>query len=158
MGTWPRARRRARISIPARSTASTCPISRRCLTTCPRSLTPAPQRRSERTRQRSPNRSPTGRNNCRRCPSAASASICSMKPPARRRGRKEGDETMAWEFEQAGKFGSEKAADDYDRRNNLDTRDVHITRKGGEVEHRYPHSALDRRNLPKKSDRRREGG
>src|SRR3546814_7929348 len=109
------------------------------------SRTPAPQRRSERTRQRSPNRSPTGRNNCRRCPSAASASICSMKPPARRRGRKEGDETMAWEFEQAGKFGSEKAADDYARRNNLDPRDVQITRKGGEVEISIRRSALDDR-------------
>ncbi len=41
---------------------------------------------------------------------------------------------MGWEFEQAGKFGSEKAADDYARRNNLDPRDVQITRKDGEVE------------------------
>src|SRR3546814_14604353 len=110
------------------------------------------------TRQRSPNRSPTGLNNCRRCPSAASASICSMKPPARRRGRKEGDETMAWEFEQAGKFGSEKAADDYARRNNLDPSDVQITRKGGEVEHLIRRSALARRNMSANGDGRREIG
>src|SRR3546814_12984136 len=81
-----------------------------------------------------------------------------MKPPARRRGRKEGDETMAWEFEQAGKFGSEKAADDYARRNNLDPRDVQITRKGGEVELSIRRSALDGRHLRDNGEGRRSEG
>lgn len=37
---------------------------------------------------------------------------------------------MGWEFEEGGSFGSEKAADDYARRNNLDPRDVRIRPKG----------------------------
>ena len=60
---------------------------------------------------------------------------------------------MAWEFEQAGKFGSEKAADDYARRNNLDPRDVQITRKGGEVELSIRRSALDGRSSSSSSSR-----
>ncbi len=64
---------------------------------------------------------------------------------------------MAWEFEQAGKFGSEKAADDYARRNNLDPRDVQITRKGGEVELSIRRSALDGRTLRDNGEGRRDG-
>ena len=64
---------------------------------------------------------------------------------------------MGWEFEEAGKFGSEKAADDYARRNNIDTRDVHIARKGDEVELSIRRSALDRRGLRDSHEGRRDG-
>ncbi|WP_067105133.1 hypothetical protein [Sphingopyxis granuli] len=64
---------------------------------------------------------------------------------------------MGWEFEQAGKFGSERAADDYVRRNNLDPRDVQITRKGEEVELNIRRSALDRRGLRDSHEGRRDG-
>lgn len=64
---------------------------------------------------------------------------------------------MGWDFEQAGKFGSEKAADDYARRNNIDPRDVQITRKGDEVELNIRRSALDGRNLRDNGEGRRDG-
>ncbi|WP_337847877.1 hypothetical protein [Sphingomonas sp.] len=64
---------------------------------------------------------------------------------------------MGWEFEQAGKFGSEKAADDYARRNNIDPRDVQITRKGDEVELNIRRSALDGRDLRDSREGRRDG-
>jgi len=64
---------------------------------------------------------------------------------------------MGWEFEQAGKFGSEKAADDYARRNNLDPRDVQITRKGGEIELNIRRSAVDGRSLRDHGEGRRDG-
>lgn len=64
---------------------------------------------------------------------------------------------MGWEFEQAGKFGSERAADDYVRRNNLDPRDVQITRKGEEVELNIRRSALDHRGLRDSHEGRRDG-
>lgn len=64
---------------------------------------------------------------------------------------------MGWEFEQAGKFGSEKAADDYVRRNNIDPRDIQITRKGEEVELTVRRSALDDRRLRDNGEGRRDG-
>lgn len=64
---------------------------------------------------------------------------------------------MGWEFEQAGKFGSEKAANDFAHRNNLDPRDVQITRKGGEIELNIRRSALDGRGLRDNGEGRREG-
>ncbi|RIA46261.1 hypothetical protein DFR49_0796 [Hephaestia caeni] len=64
---------------------------------------------------------------------------------------------MGWEFEQAGKFGSEKAADDYARRNNLDPSDVQITRKGGEIELNIRRSAVDGRSLRDRGEGRRDG-
>ena len=64
---------------------------------------------------------------------------------------------MGWEFEEAGKFGSAKAADDYARRNNIDPRDVHIARKGDEVELSIRRSALDRRGLRDRNEGRRDG-
>lgn len=64
---------------------------------------------------------------------------------------------MGWEFEEAGKFGSEKAADDYVRRNNIDPRDVQITRKGDEVELNIRRSALDGRGLRDGNEGRRDG-
>lgn len=64
---------------------------------------------------------------------------------------------MGWEFEQAGKFGSEQAADDYARRNNIDPRDVQIVRRGDEVELNIRRSALDRRGLRDNDEARRDG-
>lgn len=64
---------------------------------------------------------------------------------------------MGWEFEEAGRFGSEKAADDYARRNNIDPRDVHIARKGNKVELSIRRSALDRRGLRDSNEGRRDG-
>lgn len=64
---------------------------------------------------------------------------------------------MGWEFEQAGKFGSEKAADEYVRRNNIDPRDIQITRRSGEVELNIRRSALDGRNLRDNGEGRRDG-
>lgn len=64
---------------------------------------------------------------------------------------------MGWEFEQAGKFGSEKAADEYARRNELDPRDVQITRKGGEVELSIRRSALSGRKLRDNGEGRQDG-
>lgn len=61
------------------------------------------------------------------------------------------------EFEEAGRFGSEKAADEYARRNNIDPRDVHIARKGEEVELSIRRSALDRRGLRDSNEGRRDG-
>ena len=64
---------------------------------------------------------------------------------------------MGWDFEEGGKFGSEKAADDYARRNNLDPRDVQITRKGDEVQLNIRRSALDGRSLRDTGEGRRDG-
>ncbi len=64
---------------------------------------------------------------------------------------------MGWEFEEAGRFGSERAAEDYARRNNIDPRDVHIARKGDEVELSIRRSALDRRSLRDGREGRRDG-
>lgn len=64
---------------------------------------------------------------------------------------------MGWEFEEAGRFGSEKAADEYARRNNIDPRDVHLARKGDEVELSIRRSALDRRGLRDSNEGRRDG-
>ena len=64
---------------------------------------------------------------------------------------------MGWEFEEAGRFGSEKAANEYAKRNNIDPRDIHIARKGNEVELSIRRSALDRRGLRDSNEGRRDG-
>lgn len=64
---------------------------------------------------------------------------------------------MGWEFENAGRFGSEKAADDYARRNNIDPRDVQITARGDGVELNIRRSALDGRRLRDSDEGRRDG-
>ena len=64
---------------------------------------------------------------------------------------------MGWEFEEAGRFGSEKAANEYAKRNNIDPRDIHIARKGNEVELSIRRSALDRRGLRDSNEGRRNG-
>ena len=64
---------------------------------------------------------------------------------------------MGWEFDEAGKFGSERAAEDYAKRNNTDPRDVQLTRKGEEVELNIRRSALDGRKLRDNGEGRRDG-
>lgn len=64
---------------------------------------------------------------------------------------------MGWDFEEAGKFGSEKAADDYAKANNIDPRDVQIRHRGGKVELTIRRSALDGRNLRDNGEGRRDG-
>jgi len=64
---------------------------------------------------------------------------------------------MGWEFEQADKFGSERAAEAYARANNLAPQDVHVSRKGDEVELNIRRSALERRNMRDNGEGRRDG-
>ena len=64
---------------------------------------------------------------------------------------------MGWEFDEAGKFGSERAAEDYAMRNIIDPRDVQLTRKGEEVELNIRRSALDGRKLRDNGEGRRDG-
>jgi len=64
---------------------------------------------------------------------------------------------MGWEFEGGGKFGSEKAAGDYAKTNNIDPRDVQISRKGDEFELNIRRSALDGRRLRDNGEGRRDG-
>jgi hypothetical protein len=64
---------------------------------------------------------------------------------------------MGWEFEEAGKFGNERAAEDYAKRNNIDPRDIQITRKGDEVELSIRRSALAGRSLRDGTEGRRDG-
>lgn len=64
---------------------------------------------------------------------------------------------MGWEFEDAGTFGSEKAADDYIKRNRVDPRDVRIRRKGDEVELEIRRSALDGNDLRDRGEGRKDG-
>lgn len=62
-----------------------------------------------------------------------------------------------WDFEEAGKFGSERAAEDYAKRNNIDVRDIRTRRKGDQVELEIRRSALDGRSLRDSGERRRDG-
>ena len=64
---------------------------------------------------------------------------------------------MGWEFQRAGKFGSKRAADDYARRNDLDPRNVQITRRGDEVELHIRRSELEGRKLRDYGEGRRDG-
>ncbi|MDT7533050.1 hypothetical protein OVY48_06315 [Sphingobium sp. SA2] len=62
-----------------------------------------------------------------------------------------------WDFEEAGKFGSERAAEDYAKRNNIDVRDIRTRRKGDQVELEIRRSALDGRSLRDSGEGRRDG-
>ena len=64
---------------------------------------------------------------------------------------------MAWEFDGGGKFGSEKAAEDYARRNGLSGSDFRTRRKGDQVELEIRRSALDGRSLRDSNEGRRDG-
>jgi hypothetical protein len=62
-----------------------------------------------------------------------------------------------WDFEEAGKFGSERAAEDYAKRNNIDVRDIRTRQKGDEVELEIRRSALDGSSLRDSGEGRRDG-
>ena len=64
---------------------------------------------------------------------------------------------MAWEFDEAGKFGSEKAAEDYARRNGLSDADYRTRHRGGQVELEIRRSAIDGRNLRDSNEGRKDG-
>ncbi|RSV13442.1 hypothetical protein CA236_17685 [Sphingomonas sp. ABOLG] len=60
-----------------------------------------------------------------------------------------------WQFEEMGEFGSEADADRWAKRNNLDPRDVRISRKGSGVELEVRRSALG--DSGARHDDRRDG-
>jgi hypothetical protein len=62
-----------------------------------------------------------------------------------------------WDFDEVGKFGSAKAAEDFAKRNDVDPRDIRTrdTRDGVELEIRR--SSLDRRGLKDSGEGRRHG-
>ena len=62
-----------------------------------------------------------------------------------------------WDFDEAGKFSSERAAEDFARANNIDPRDVRTRRRGKEVELEIRRSALDGRALRDGGEDRRDG-
>lgn len=64
---------------------------------------------------------------------------------------------MAWEFDEGGKFGSEKAAEDYARRNGLSNADFRTRRKGDQVELEIRRSAVDGRQLRDGNEGRKDG-
>jgi hypothetical protein len=47
-----------------------------------------------------------------------------------------------WDYDDAGKFGSEKAAEDFAKANNIDPSDIRTRRKGESVELEIRRSAL----------------
>ena len=62
-----------------------------------------------------------------------------------------------WDFDEGGKFGSERAAQDYARRNGLSDGDYRTRRKGEEVELEIRRSAADGRTLRDSNEGRRDG-
>lgn len=64
---------------------------------------------------------------------------------------------MGWEFDEGGKFGSEKAAEDYARRNGLNEADFRTRRKGDQVELEIRRSAVDGRRLRDSNEGRKDG-
>lgn len=64
---------------------------------------------------------------------------------------------MGWEFDEGGKFCSEKAAEDYARRNGLSNADFRTRRKGDGVELEIRRSAVDGRSLRDSNEGRKDG-
>jgi hypothetical protein len=62
-----------------------------------------------------------------------------------------------WDFDDVGKFGSDKAAEDFAKRNNVDPRDIRTRDKGDGVELEIRRSSLDRRGLKDSGEGRRDG-
>ncbi|MDR7103987.1 hypothetical protein [Croceicoccus sp. BE223] len=62
-----------------------------------------------------------------------------------------------WDFDDVGKFGSDKAAEDFAKRNNVDPRDIRTRAKGDGVELEIRRSSLDRRGLKDSGEGRRDG-
>ena len=61
------------------------------------------------------------------------------------------------QFDEGGKFGSEKAAEDYARRNGLSNADFRTRRNGDQVELEIRRSALDGRQLRDGNEGRKDG-
>ena len=62
-----------------------------------------------------------------------------------------------WDFDEVGKFGSTKAAEDFAKRNNVDVRDVRTQDTADGVELEIRRSNLDRRELKDSGEGRRDG-
>ena len=62
-----------------------------------------------------------------------------------------------WDFDEVGKFGSDKAAEDFAKRNNVDQRDIRTRNIGDGVELEIRRLSLDRRALRDGGEGRRDG-
>ena len=62
-----------------------------------------------------------------------------------------------WDFDDVGKFGSAKAAEDFAKRNNVDPQDIRTRDKGDGVELAIRRSSLDGRGLRDSGEGRRDG-
>ena len=62
-----------------------------------------------------------------------------------------------WDFDEVGRFGSDKAAEDFAKRNNIDPRDIRTRALGDGVELEVRRSSLDRRDLRDSGEGRRDG-
>lgn len=62
-----------------------------------------------------------------------------------------------WDFDDVGKFGSTKAAEDFAKRNNVDPRDIRTRDTGDGVELEIRRANLDRRGLKDSGEGRRDG-
>lgn len=62
-----------------------------------------------------------------------------------------------WDFDDVGKFGSAKAAEDFAKRNNVDPRDIRTRDKGDGVELEIRRSSLGDRGLKDSGEGRRGG-
>ncbi|MBI0477035.1 hypothetical protein D9601_16920 [Sphingomonas sp. MA1305] len=62
-----------------------------------------------------------------------------------------------WDFDEVGKFGSTKAAEDFAKRNNVDVRDIRTRDTGDGVELEIRRGGQDRRELRDGGEGRRDG-
>jgi hypothetical protein len=62
-----------------------------------------------------------------------------------------------WDFDEVGRFGSEKAADDYARRNNLSVHDYRTRPTGNGFELEVRRSAVDGDKLRDRGEGRQDG-
>lgn len=62
-----------------------------------------------------------------------------------------------WEFDEVGKFGSARAAEEFAKRNDVDVRDIRTRDTGDGVELEIRRSGHDRRSLRDSNEGRRDG-
>ena len=62
-----------------------------------------------------------------------------------------------WDFEDAGRFGSRRAAEDFAKRNNIDFRDIRTRDAGGVVDLEVRRSALNQGSLRDAEEGRQDG-
>ena len=62
-----------------------------------------------------------------------------------------------WDFDEGGTFGSQKAADDYAKSNNLSVEDYRTRSKGGSVELEIRRSAVSGGKLRDSGEGRKDG-